>query len=105
MKQLRKVHLYLGCIFTPMFILFAITGALQMFGIKTPILSEAHTRGYGSLPFMILASLMGLSLVSTSILGVLMAFRFCEDRRTVWGSLIFGVLLPVVLLAIVHFKQ
>jgi hypothetical protein len=88
-----------------MLILFAATGAVQMFGIKIPILYEAHTKGYGSLPFMLLSFFMGLSVVVTSILGVIMAFRFADDRKTVWAALLFGTVLPIALLVIVHFKQ
>ncbi len=88
-----------------MLILFAVTGAVQMFGVKIPVLTEAHTKGYGSLPFMLLASLMGLSVVVTSILGIVMAFRFGENRKNVWAALAFGTVIPVVLLVIVHFKR
>ena len=31
MKKLRKLHLFLGCLFAPTIVLFAITGSLQMF--------------------------------------------------------------------------
>jgi uncharacterized iron-regulated membrane protein len=105
MKMLRLVHLYLGCIFAPMLIFFALTGAAQMFRIPMGLLSEVHTKGYGSLPFMILAVLMGLSVIVTSLLGVAMAFRFGADRKVVWSCLLFGTFLPLVLLVIVHFKQ
>ena len=88
-----------------MLILFAVTGAVQMFGIKIPVLTEAHTKGYGSLPFMLLASLMGLSVVITAILGIIMAFRFGESRKNVWAALIFGTVVPILLMVIVHFKR
>ena len=107
MKRLRQLHLYLGCIFAPMLILFSLTGALQMFGVRLPVLTEAHTRGAGSLPFMILASLMGLSVVVTSILGIVMAYQHTSNDRkgNVWASLVFGALIPIVLLVIVHLKR
>jgi hypothetical protein len=104
-KRLRQIHLYLGCIFAPMVIAFAVSGALQMFGVRLPVLTQAHTRGFGSLPFMVMAALMGLSLAVTSILGVIMAFRFGAKRRNVWASLIFGTLVPLILLGIVHYKE
>ena len=104
-KKLRKLHLFLGCISTPLLILFAATGAVQMFGVKIPILYEVHTKGYGSLPFKLLAFFMGLAVVVTSILGLIMAFQLSNDRRTVWTALIFGTALPILLLFIVHFKR
>ena len=88
-----------------MLILFAATGAVQMFGVRVPILYLVHTKAYGSLPFMLLAFFMGLSVVVTSILGVIMAFRFGDDRRAVWAALIFGTALPTALLVIAFFKQ
>jgi hypothetical protein len=105
MKRFRKLHLYLGCIFTPMLILFAATGATQMFGLRLGFLSEAHMHGSGSLPFMILSFFMGVSVIITSLLGVAMAFRFGESKRVVWACLGFGVLLPIFLLMIAHFKR
>lgn len=105
MKTLRKLHLYLGCIFTPMLMLFAGTGATQMFGIRLGVLSEAHVHGYGSLPFMVLSALMGISVVVTSLLGVAMAFRLRDERKTVWSCLVFGTVLPLTLMVIAYFKQ
>lgn len=105
MKKLRQWHLHLGCVFTPLLLLFSVTGALQMFGIRLPVLAEAHAQGYRSLPFMILASLMAISVAITSVLGVFMAFRHCDHRRNVWALLAFGTFVPAVLLAIAHWKR
>lgn len=41
---------------------------------------------------------MALGLVSTSILGIYMAFKYNRDKRVVWGLIILGVILPSVLL-------
>jgi hypothetical protein len=103
-KKLRKIHLYLGCIFSPMLIFFAATGAAQMFGLNLGILSRVHEGHYASLPFVFLAVLMGLSVIITSLLGISMAFRTAEDKNTVWACLIFGVAVPVFLLLITYFK-
>lgn len=104
MKQLRQLHLYLGCLFTPLLILFAVTGAAQMFGLRLGWLSEVHVKGAGSLPLMMLAGLMGLSLCVTSLSGVLMAFRHTGQPRTVWSCLAFGSLVPLALVLIAWFK-
>lgn len=105
MKRLRNLHLYLGCVFAPLVLLFAVTGATQVFGIRLGLLSEAHTKGYGSLPFMILSSVMGLSVAATSAVGVALAFRLGNDRKKVWACLAFGTLVPAALLIIAHFKR
>jgi uncharacterized membrane protein len=102
MKTLRKMHLYLGCVFSPMLILFAMTGAAQMFGIHFGILSEVHLRHYGSWPFILLSILMGLSVVITAILGIVMALRFGGSKKPVWVCLALGVVVPVVLLMMSH---
>ena len=81
------------------------TGATQMFGLRLGVLSEAHMRGSGSLPFMILSFFMGLSVVITSLLGVAMAFRFGESKKVVWACLAFGVFVPIILLGIAYFKR
>jgi hypothetical protein len=43
MKQLRRVHNYLGVFFAPVIIVFALSGALQTFRLQ-------ETRGYGGTP-------------------------------------------------------
>lgn len=117
MKRIRNVHLYLGCVFTPLVVLFAFTGALQVFGLRPgdstflTRLSAVHSlQRFGtdqpsSLPLLILTALMGVSLIVTSFLGVLMALRLGPNRRTVWACLAFGASLPVVLLLIEAFKR
>ena len=104
MKQLRQLHLYLGCLFAPLLVLFAVTGASQMFGLRLGWLSEVHLKGAGSLPLMVLAGLMGLSVCVTALSGVLMAFRHAGQPRTVWSCLAFGFLVPLALILIAWFK-
>jgi hypothetical protein len=102
MKTLRKIHLYLGCFFAPMLILFAVTGAVQMLGLRLGILSEMHVRHYGSLPFILLAVLMGLSVIVTAILGIVMALRQGNSKKAAWACLTLGVIVPVILLLFSH---
>jgi arylsulfatase A-like enzyme len=48
MKRLRRLHLYLRCLFAPMLILFAATGVAQRFGSRLGILtagSQPHPAG------------------------------------------------------------
>ena len=42
--------------------------------------------------------LMAISLISTTFLGIYMSFKYNRDKRVVWGLLILGTVLPIVLL-------
>ncbi len=41
--------------------------------------------------------IMGLGLVTTTLLGIYMSFKYNRDRRVVWGLLIAGALLPTMI--------
>lgn len=58
--------------------------------------SEAGPRP--SIAFKWLVLLMSLGLITTTVLGIIMAFKYNRDRRLVWGMLIAGTVLPIVLL-------
>ena len=45
------------------------------------------------------------TVVITSVLGVMMAFRFGENRKNVWAALAFGALIPTLLVVIGYFKR
>jgi hypothetical protein len=147
MKRIRQLHLYLGTFFAPAILFFALTGALQTFGlhespkgssVKRPAwiakLAEVHkdqrlpqprpaaegaerprnarpaeaggkARQEGGtkparspLPLKIFVLFMSVGLISTTLLGIYMAFKYNRDRRVVWGLLIAGTLLPIALL-------
>jgi len=120
MKTIRNIHLYLGCFFAPLLIFFVISGSLQTFnlhekhknndGYKPPAiikaLSEVHTHqrlAYGnknpkpSITFRFLLLLMSLGLLTTTVLGVLMALKFTHPWK-VGGCLLLGVFIPCFLL-------
>jgi hypothetical protein len=42
--------------------------------------------------------LTAIGIIITTGLGIIMAFKFNRDRRVIWGLLVSGTLLPVVLL-------
>ena len=120
MKKLRDIHLYLGCIFAPVLIFFAVTGAWQLFalhrgrkdGSYSPpralvTLSDVHQ--YQHLPstgashgtplrYFVLAAAVGL--VFTSVLGIVMAFRYGRSTRAAGLCLAAGVAIPLALLLI-----
>src|ERR1700744_2644702 len=108
MKILRALHLYLGCIFAPMLILFAVTGFWQTLGLNflghpfIARLSTIHT-GHGLkiggslssiyMRWFVLA--MAISLVFTIVLGIFMAFKF-GHRRTAIYCLCGGIAVPLI---------
>jgi hypothetical protein len=120
MKKLRQLHLYLGALFAPVLIFFAISGAWQLFNLHhaakdgsyvppaaVVMLSDIHqdqhlpgTHGRSPTPlryFMLAAS---VGLVLTTILGIIMAFRYSRSKGPVWMCLLAGVIVPVAILLI-----
>ena|ERR1700730_9490284 len=119
MKFLRRLHLYLGCLFAPMLIFFAVSGSWQIFnwhqsdkapgGYQAPkalrMLSEIHkdahippTKRASPAPVRYFMFAAAIGLVTTTILGVIMAYRFSQQPLVATVCLIVGALLPAVLL-------
>lgn len=118
MNFLRRLHLYLGCLFAPALIFFAATGAWQLFRLQDStkdrsyiaprplqILSAVHTNShlppkraseYTPLRTFSLAAAAGL--VLTTALGVVMAFRFSTSALAPALCLVAGIALPAALL-------
>jgi len=113
MKNLRALHLYLGCLFAPMLLFFSVSGVWQMFGWERPgfgqpnnlltYLSTIHTGhrmkiGHSLtsvyMKWFVLA--MAASFIATLILGIVLAVKF-QHRRSAWICLGLGVAIPVVL--------
>ena len=117
MKKLRSLHLYLGCIFAPMLLLFAISGIWQTLGLGfhsyiLTSLSTIHT-GHGLksglnlsspiLHYFVLAMASGF--IVTTILGIIMAVNYGGNRRAACCCLAFGVLFPSAVILITVFSQ
>jgi hypothetical protein len=122
MNRIRQLHLWLGCIFAPLLIFFAITGAWQTFLLhqsskdgtyKAPRILQQFSRVHQfqgfpihensvrqSHPFRWFVLAMAVGFVVTDILGVVMAFKFTRERWIVWLCLVAGFILPVLLLYI-----
>ena len=113
-KTLRILHLYLGCIFAPMLVFFAVSGIWQQFGAHwgganpsalqstLSLLSTLHTgRGLKSganLSSWLTTTLvvaMATSFLLTIVLGVIMALRF-GHKKTAIVCLLCGILLPIL---------
>ena len=110
MQKLRSIHLYLGCVFAPLLLFFAISGIWQTLGLHSQLLdrlSTIHTShqlksggGLTSVFLMIFALVMAASFIVTTILGVAMAIRHGGNRRSAFYCLAFGVIFPLVLILI-----
>lgn len=112
MQKLRSLHLYLGCVFAPMLLFFAVSGIWQMFGLNNrsgllAALSTLHTehglkRGTSlSSPFTLLfVLLMAIAFIVTTILGIMMALKFGKSRRAAVYCLAAGIAIPIALVLI-----
>src|SRR6185295_13660081 len=118
MKFLRRLHLYLGCFFTPLLLFYVATGWYQSVVPRRNKLAGESEDWLGRLrsvhvdqlypsesanswspwPFRILVVAMSIALIVTVVLGVILAFRSLRQRWLVWLSLGLGVLFPVVFL-------
>src|ERR1017187_6603886 len=109
MKKLRALHLYLGCIFAPMLIFFAMSGIWQTLGIRSGIfvwLSTIHTEWqlkngshFGSWPLRIFVVVMAASFVISTSLGVVMALKHGGSRKAIY-CLACGVILPLAIVTV-----
>ena len=118
MKKLRVLHLYLGCFFAPLLLFYVATGWYQTFHTnrnktlgekgdwvsnltsvhKDQIYPSPTAQSYSTASFRWLVVLLAISLITTTALGIILAFRFSRKKWPVWLSLCLGVLLPVLIL-------
>ena len=116
-RGLRRIHLYLGTLFAPVLLLFASSGAWQIYrfndakkdGSYTPprivkTLSSVHKNQTLAREISIKTPLKAfvfaacLALITTTLLGIVMAYRFTGRPLTVTLCLLAGLVLPAVLL-------
>ncbi len=123
MRILRQLHLYLGCLFAPILIFFAVTGSWQIFnwhqsdkrpgGYVAPhalaffsdIHKDAHippTRRNSPAPVRYFMFAAAVGLVLTTIIGVIMAYRFSRRPIVATVCLAIGIFLPTALVWIYH---
>ncbi|MDE1920151.1 MAG: hypothetical protein KGJ09_03690 [Candidatus Omnitrophica bacterium] len=118
-KQMRNIHLYLGVFFAPLLVFYLISGAWQTFGLHVPSrdgtykppaiiksLSQVHKNQRwvdsrkvpkSSVPFRYLVLLMVVGLLTTTVLGIMMAFKYTKPW-VVWVCLVLGTAIPIILL-------
>jgi hypothetical protein len=122
MRFARRLHLYLGCFFAPLLLLFVITGWYQTvtphraktIGEQGDIwsrLTSIHVDqvypletvdSYAPALFQWLVIAMSISLIVTLLLGIYLAFR---SSRRIWPvalCLAAGFLVPVLFLWLGH---
>jgi hypothetical protein len=118
MKIIRQLHLYLGCLFAPLLVVFAFTGIAQIYElhesrkdgsyVAPPWLQKAATfhkhatlaKASPSVAMRALVTAMSLALVLTMALGVALAFKFSRSAWLVGGCLLLGVVLPMGVLVL-----
>jgi len=141
MKLVRKLHLWMGLLFAPSILFFALSGTFQICGLhegggpawiarlalvhkdqllsapnRPPRTAEAapkadapkpeatrpasppRQRAQPSQPLKAFFLLMSLGLMTSTGLGIYLAFGYKRDRVTVIGLLVAGTILPIVAL-------
>src|SRR5260370_5485754 len=117
-RWLRRLHAFLGVFFSPLLLLLVVTGWWQTvspnrnkglgFGSSwIEKLSTIHVDNYFPLPgarnysidlFKVLVVIMATGLVFTTLLALVMAFRFAKRKVRITLILIAGILVPIFLL-------
>jgi len=110
MRKLRSLHLYLGCVFAPMLLFFALSGIWQTLRIHSDslaALTTAHTGGAlkdgFTLSGPILRSfivLMAMGVIITTVLGVVMALTQGGKRKRALYCIAFGILFPLAVMLV-----
>lgn len=145
MKRIRQLHLYMGMFLAPTVILFATSGALQIFRLQEghpgssyqppswivflagvhkdqraesappakpapPAVEAAPAPKPASPPegqpakskrstiLMWFFTLAAVGIITSTVLGIVMAFKYNRDRRVIWALLAAGTLLPILML-------
>lgn len=117
-RWLRRLHTFLSVFFSPLLILFVVTGWWQTVTVNRnkglgfgsswiEKLSTIHIDNYFPLTgahnystdlFKVLVVIMCIGFLFTSILGLVMAFRFAKRKASLVIILVAGVLVPILLL-------
>lgn len=114
MQKLRSIHLYLGCLFAPILLFFAVSGIWQTYAPapayqKSKVLAwlstihTAHPLKVGTLSSAVLRGfvvVMAVSFIVTTILGIVMAVKFGKSRRAGFWCLAAGVVFPLAVILI-----
>jgi hypothetical protein len=119
-RSIRRLHLYLGCFFSPLLLFYIGTGWYQTLntnrnkglgeqGNWISSLTSVHVDqvypttnpeviSYSPFLFRGLVILMSISLIVTIGLGIFLAFRTTRRHWPVWLSLLLGIVVPALFL-------
>src|ERR1043165_6645696 len=109
MNKIRILHLYLGCVFAPMLLFFAITGIVQTLGLgkecetwlRISTLHTAHGLKSGheltSPAMREFAIATAVCFILTTLMGVVMAVKHGKNRRAAYACLALGIVVPVAI--------
>lgn len=125
MKTLRTIHVYLGCAFAPLLVLFLLSGLLQTFelhegrkdGSYQPprwiaelasvhmhqrLSPNAPQQRDPNWPMRIVMAVMCAGLFASVSLGVVMAWQLKKQRRSAMIGLLLGLIIPIAILLTQH---
>jgi hypothetical protein len=117
-RWFRRLHTFLSVFFSPLLMLFVVTGWWQTVTVNRnkglgfgsswiEKLSTIHIDNYFPLSgahnystdlFKVLVVVMCVGFMLTTILGLVMAFRFAKRKASLVLILIAGILVPILLL-------
>lgn len=115
MKFVRLIHLYLGCVFAPALLFFAVTGIMQTLYPDLPHRLAGNTNRFFSLHsgrgmkdhsewagagWCCFVVAMAVSFILSTSLGLVMAFRHAKRPVAVSLCLVAGVVIPVALVLV-----
>ena len=120
-RSLRRLHLYMGCVFAPLLLFLTVTGLLQTFEFHRDLkdgsyqaaqvlkemadvhkkqrvgqLAEEHPTSSSSFRYVV--ALMSVGISGTVVLGVIMAFQTLRRPGAVILCLVAGTVVPTLLL-------
>jgi cyanate permease len=124
MKKLRQIHTYLGVFFAPLLLFFVITGWYQTMHPdrrKSPEEAEAYwdrarsvhadsvlpnpkAESYSTKPFRYFTVAMAVGFIVTTLVGIILAFKFTKNKWAILVSLIFGLVVPLAMLFLAQKK-
>ncbi len=124
MNKLRRIHTYLGVFFAPLLLFFVVTGWYQTMHPdrrKSPeeaqavwdrarsvhadsILPDSTATTYKTKPFRYFIVSMSVAFIVTTLLGLILAFRFTKQKAVMWICFLFGFVVPVALLLLAQKK-
>jgi uncharacterized iron-regulated membrane protein len=122
MQKLRRFHTYLGVLFAPLLLFFVCSGWYQTMNPdrrKAPgeaegivdkarsvhadaLLPSPTVETYATTPFRYFVAVMSAAFVITTVMGLVLAFRFSKRKWAVLVCFIAGFVLPLALLLLAH---